>query len=217
MHSLDYNRITLVLQKFNYSGEAHANIPPQPKMRDGGKVVLTVKDGHIISCLILDKIGQKVSYGQGVSPLLTKLGVLEWDLVRTSSSPSNMNPGPVTPAPRGATPPPGGMTPPPGGMMYTPRDMTYTSRGMTPPPGNYTNQPPPYQNRPPGHIARSKCPRRRSVTQDQMYTWSILQRSVYMLCDGMHNYEQIAALLSRPLQIIERALDDLRQCRAIEE
>src|SRR6476469_7338332 len=128
-----------------------------------------------------------------------------------------MNPGPVTPAPRGATPPPGGMTPPPGGMMYTPRDMTYTSRGMTPPPGNYTNQPPPYQNRPPGHIARSKCPHRRSVTQDQMYTWSILQRSVYMLCDGMHNYEQIAALLSRPLQIIERALDDLRQCRAIED
>jgi len=210
VHSLDYNRIVLVLQKFNYTGEAHANIPAQPKMKEGGKVVLMVKDGHIISCLILDKLGQTVSYGQGVSPLLAKLGVLEWDLVRTSSSPSHMTPGPMTPAPRG-------MTPPRGGMMYPPRDMGYTSRGMTPPPGSYSNQPPPYQNRQSGHIARSKCPRRRPVTQEQMYTWSILERSVYMLCDGTHNYEQIAALLSRPLTIIERALDDLRQSRAIEE
>jgi hypothetical protein len=103
-------------------------------------------------------------------------------------------------------------------MMYTPRDMT--SRGMTPPPGSYTNQPPPYQNsqnRQPEQAARSKCPRRRLVTQDQMYTWSILERSVYMLCDGTHSHEQIATLLSRPLNIIERVLDDLRLARAIEE
>ena len=217
MHSLDYNRITLVLQKFNYSGEAHANIPPQPKMRDGGKVVLTVKDGHIISCLILDKIGQKVSYGQGVSPLsyqTRSIGVGSCSYliiaIQHKSWTRDSCAQRCDPSTRRYDPSTGRHD------VYT-RDMTYTSRGMTPPPGNYTNQPPPYQNRPPGHIARSKCPRRRSVTQDQMYTWSILQRSVYMLCDGMHNYEQIAALLSRPLQIIERALDDLRQCRAIEE
>ena len=88
-------------------------------MRDGGKVVLTVKDGHIISCLILDKLGQKVSYGQGVSPLLAKLGVLEWDLITYLIISIQHNPGPVTPAPKGMTPPPGGMTPP--------------LRGMTPP------------------------------------------------------------------------------------
>ena len=203
MHSLDYNRIVLVLPKFNYSGEARANIPPHAKMRDGGKVVLTVKDGQIVSCLILDSLGRIVSHDRGFSPLLTKLGVLEWDLVRTSSSSSHTNPGPITPVPRGITPPPG--------------DMMYTPRGMTPPPRGYPNQPPPSLNRQPEHRTRSRFPRQRTVPPQQIRTWPILHRSVYMLCDGTHNYEHIATLLSRPLQEIEQIVDTLRRSHAIEE
>ena len=216
VHNLDFQRIALVLQKFHYSGEAHANIPPQPKMRDGGQVVLTVKDGQIVSCLILDRLGRMVFHGRGFSPLLTKLGVLEWDLVRTSSSPSHMNTGPITPAPRGITPPPEGMrytpgvTPPPEGMRYVPR-------GVTPPLGGYPNQPPPSLHRQTEPLARSRFPRQRTVPQEQIRLWPILQRSVYKLCDGTHNYEHIATLLSRPLQEIERIVDTLRRSHAIEE
>jgi hypothetical protein len=217
VHSLDYNRIVLVLQKFNYSGEAHANIPPQPKMREGGKVVLTVKDGQILSCLILDKLGRTVFHDRGVSPLLDKLGVLEWDLVRTSSSSSHKNTGPITSTPRGMTPAPRGMIDTPRGMTPPPGGMTPPPGGMTPPPGGYINQPSPYLSRQPGQLPRSRSPRQRAVTPEQLRSWLILQRSVYMLCDGTHNSEQIATLLSRPLNEIERILDNLRRSNAIEE
>jgi hypothetical protein len=300
MYNLDYNRIVPILQKFNYSGEAHANIPSQTKMKDGGKVILTVKDGQILSCLILDKPGRAVFYDQGVSPLLTKLGVLGWDLVHTPSSPTYLNPGPMTPlirgmtppsgsmmrtrtgmvpairgvtppggmmhthtgmvpairgmtpppggmmhtrtgmvpAIRGVTPPPGGMmhtrtgmvpairgvTPPPGGMMYATTGMMPAVRGMNPPPGGmippwrgYTDQQLHYLNRQPGQKTRNRFPRQRTVSQKQLRSWSRLRRSVYMLCDGTHNYEQIAILLSRPLNEIKRILDNLQQSNAIEE
>jgi len=60
------------------------------------------------------------------------------------------------------------------------------------------------------------CPRRLSVSQAQMRTWSVLQRSIYLLSDGMRNQEQIATLLSRPLSIIEQTISQLQQLGAIE-
>jgi hypothetical protein len=53
-------------------------------------------------------------------------------------------------------------------------------------------------------------PRRLMVPQSQMRTWSSLHRSVYFLADGMHNIEQIAALLSCPQQAVEQAIQDLQ-------
>ena len=59
-------------------------------------------------------------------------------------------------------------------------------------------------------------PHRRTVSKAQMDTWPIRQRSVYMLCDGTRSSAQIAALLSRPHNLIEQALDELRLSGAIE-
>jgi hypothetical protein len=102
-------------------------------------------------------------------------------------------------------------------MHNTPGDMAYTPRGITPPPAGYINQASPYISRQPGKIQRNSFPRQKIVTPEQLRSWPILQRSVYMLCDGTHNYEQIATLLSRPLNEIERILDNLRRSNAIEE
>jgi hypothetical protein len=58
-------------------------------------------------------------------------------------------------------------------------------------------------------------PRRLTVPQSQMRTWSTLHRSVYLLADGTHTIEQIAALLTRPPQIVEQAIQDLQMIGAI--
>jgi hypothetical protein len=177
VHSLDYDMMSQVLQQFNYSGEARADIPSQAVMKGGGRVTLAVKDGRILSCFILDKHGQKLSHDQEAYRLLARLGILEWELVPLSSPTS-----PATPAP-------------------TPQ----------------TNQPPRTQpsvqtNR----VYRSAFPRHLHVSQAQMRSWSMLQRSVYMLCDGTRSSEQLAALLSRPHDLIEQTLNDLRLLGAIE-
>lgn len=60
-------------------------------------------------------------------------------------------------------------------------------------------------------------PRRLAVSQAQMRTWSVFQRSVYLLSDGTRNQEQIATLLSRPLALIEQTIFQLQQLGAIEK
>jgi hypothetical protein len=50
-----------------------------------------------------------------------------------------------------------------------------------------------------------------------MRTWSVFQRSVYLLSDGTRNQEQIATLLSRPLALIEQTIFQLQQLGAIEK
>jgi hypothetical protein len=49
-----------------------------------------------------------------------------------------------------------------------------------------------------------------------MRPWTVLQRSVYLLADGTRSIEQIAALLSRPPQIIEQTLRELQALSAID-
>jgi len=59
MYSLDYDMVVQVLQRFNYSGEAHANIPIQRAGKGDERVILHVQNGAVISCIILDTYGQK--------------------------------------------------------------------------------------------------------------------------------------------------------------
>jgi hypothetical protein len=87
VHSLDYDMVGQVLQQFNYTGEVRANISPIPQIRGGGQVILTVHNGHILSCLILNKNGQQIAHGQEAYRLLIKLGTLDWDLIPFSTSP----------------------------------------------------------------------------------------------------------------------------------
>jgi hypothetical protein len=51
-------------------------------------------------------------------------------------------------------------------------------------------------------------PRRLRVSETQMRSWSILERSVYSLADGVHSIEQIATLLSRPTTVIEQIIQN---------
>jgi len=50
-----------------------------------------------------------------------------------------------------------------------------------------------------------------------MRVWTVLQRSVYLLCDGTRTQQQIAVLLSRPLNIIEQTIYELRRLSVIEK
>jgi hypothetical protein len=53
-------------------------------------------------------------------------------------------------------------------------------------------------------------PRRLTVPEAQMCTWSALERSVYSLADGRRSIEQIASFLSRPLPVIEQVIYDFQ-------
>jgi hypothetical protein len=76
--------------------------------------------------------------------------------------------------------------------------------------------PPIAQAKNPGEEARFR-PQRLEVSQAQMRTWSVLQRSVYLLSDGTREQAQIAKLLSRPLTIIEQTVSQLQRLGAIEK
>jgi hypothetical protein len=183
VYSLDYNMVIQVLQQFRYSGEVHADVPLQVKLREGGRVILMVYNGVVRSCFILDRNGQKLYHDAEAQRLLPKLGVLEWKLVPFTSPPLTKPAYPPSIAPPFTKP------------AYPP---------SIAPPRNPSNG---------AHF----YPRRRDIPQAQMRIWSVLQRSVYLLSDGTRNQEQIAALLSRPLNLIEQTISELQQLGVIEK
>src|SRR5271157_2678235 len=129
-----------VLQQFRYSGEVHANMPLQAKIREEGRVILMVYNGVVRSCFILSRKGQKLYHDVETQRILSKVGVLEWELVPFTS----------------------------------------------PQPTESVHPPPIAQASSPDNGARF-CPRRLTVSQTQMRTWSVLQRSVYLLSDGIRD------------------------------
>jgi hypothetical protein len=170
VYSLDYDMMVQVLQQFRYSGEVHANMPLQAKIREEGRVILMVYNGVVRSCFILSRKGQKLYHDVETQRILSKVGVLEWELVPFTS----------------------------------------------PQPTESVHPPPIAQASSPDNGARF-CPRRLTVSQTQMRTWSVLQRSVYLLSDGIRDQAQIATLLSRPLNIIEQTISQLQQLGAIQK
>jgi hypothetical protein len=86
MYSLNYNMVVQVLRQFNYSGETHADIPAQVALKGGGHAILNVQNGVIISCLILNKNGQKLYHNAEAQNLLLRIGVLEWELAPLAPS-----------------------------------------------------------------------------------------------------------------------------------
>ena len=56
---------------------------------------------------------------------------------------------------------------------------------------------------------RDLVPQRLLDSQAQMPTWSTLERSVFALADGTRTVEQIAILLSRPIQTIVQVISKL--------
>jgi hypothetical protein len=80
MYSLNYDMVIQVLQQYHYSGEVRADVPVESKLKGGGHVILTVQNGEIKSCLLFNKKEQKSYQGAEAARLLSKLGVLEWQL-----------------------------------------------------------------------------------------------------------------------------------------
>lgn len=165
MYSLEYRMMIQVLRQLGYSGEFHADVPPQTGLRGGGEAVLVVQKGNVASCFILDKYGQKVYHDEEAIYLLSSCGILDWRLATSTSG-------------RRATPP--------GASVVKPAE----------------------NNRPP-------IPYRLAISEAQMRAWLPLERSVYVLCDGQHSVEQIAALLSQPLSMIGQILYRLEVSGAI--
>ncbi len=85
MYSLKYEMMIQVLQQLAYTGELQANIPSQAALREGGRVVLLVQKGKIISCPIFDKNGHKLYDDVQAQRRLLKLGIVDWHLVSSTS------------------------------------------------------------------------------------------------------------------------------------
>src|SRR6185437_14302408 len=81
MYSLEYGRMVQILHQLRSSGEFHADIPPRSPLKQGGRIILLVQKGNIVSCFILDRNGQKLYHGNEAQRLLPMLGVLDWQLI----------------------------------------------------------------------------------------------------------------------------------------
>jgi hypothetical protein len=86
MYSLEYRVMVQVLRQLNYSGEFHADVPSQPALRGGGRAVLLVERGSVISCLILNSRGEKVYEHAKAQRLLPTLGILDWKYISSTSA-----------------------------------------------------------------------------------------------------------------------------------
>ena len=96
MYSLEYRMMVHVLHQLGSSGEFHAEISSRAALKGGGRVVLVVQSGKVISCFIFNKNGQKLYHDNEAQRLLLTLGVLDWKLVPSTSTKAS---GPVTPSP----------------------------------------------------------------------------------------------------------------------
>jgi hypothetical protein len=92
MYSLEYETMIQVLRQLGYSGEFHADVSSQATLKEGGRVVLLVRSGNVISCFILNKNGQKVYHDAETLRLLPRLGILDWKLVSSTSAKSSTGP-----------------------------------------------------------------------------------------------------------------------------
>jgi hypothetical protein len=84
MYSLEYERMVQVLRQLRSSGEFHADIPSRPPLRQGGRIILLVQKGNVVSCFILDKNGQKLYHDAEAQRLLPMFGVLDWKLINSA-------------------------------------------------------------------------------------------------------------------------------------
>jgi hypothetical protein len=108
MYSLDYAMMSQVLQQFHYTGNVSSHVPLHPALGESGYVLLAVEEGAVLSCVILNTYGQKLSSGAEASRLLAQLGVLEWDLARSFFPPSSR---PTSPSPAAPSLDPGHLAP----------------------------------------------------------------------------------------------------------
>jgi hypothetical protein len=112
MYSLEYGMMVQTLRQLGFSGEFQADLPSHPVLRGGGRVVLLVRDGHVLSCFILDRNGQKIYHDAEAHQLLPRFGIVDWKLI-SSNSGRSAHAGPPPFAPPGR---------PPVGPPETPRE-----------------------------------------------------------------------------------------------
>lgn len=98
MHSLRYEVIIQMLQQFDYSGEAHASIAPSTLLREGGNAILVAQNGRITASMILHRNGKKLYDGTEAQYLLSRMGILEWQLVEIPASSAPLQTGITMPA-----------------------------------------------------------------------------------------------------------------------
>ncbi len=98
MYSLKHEMMIQVLQMLAYSGELQAHIPSQAALREGGRIVLLVQKGNVISCLIFHQNGHRLYSDAQTQLLLPKLGIVDWHLV-SSAEPQTASSVPLPTAP----------------------------------------------------------------------------------------------------------------------
>lgn len=86
MYSLTFQMMQLILRQFGYTGEVHADIPARSVLKSGGRVVLVVQNGNVVSCFIFNQNKQKLYEGKEAQNILARLNVLDWRLTSPTSS-----------------------------------------------------------------------------------------------------------------------------------
>jgi len=88
MYSLKYEMIIQMVRQFGYSGEIHAYVSPQARLKSGGWAILVLLNGIVTSHVILDKNRQKLFHDNAARSVISQLGVLEWRLVNSVTAPT---------------------------------------------------------------------------------------------------------------------------------
>jgi hypothetical protein len=206
MYSLEYDMLLQILQQFRYTGEVHANLPPQKQIKEGGKVVLFVNEGVVSAGFILKHNGQKIQELSKVRLLLLKPGVLNWELVPISDSksvgtapPSKLANDTYTYNPELVSPQT--FSPASGQLSFNGNSLKQTSEHL---PSDTTS------------VTQFK-PQNIPLPREQIVTWSPLQRTIYLLSDGSRSLEELSTLVSRPSALVQQILLYLQGIGAIKK
>ena len=96
MYSLESDMMIQVIRQFGYSGDCHADIPPQGSLKHGAHAILVAHKGMITSISIFSRNGKKQYHDKEALSVLSQSGVLDWTLVPSSTTPPVYS---VTPSP----------------------------------------------------------------------------------------------------------------------
>ncbi|GCE28790.1 hypothetical protein KDA_42740 [Dictyobacter alpinus] len=195
MYRLDLETLLLVLR--GRHGILETTITSAPRLKGPCRVIVTVGNGQVTSCLIYDQQDNKLVGEMALKAVLGK--VLEWNY---RDPPPSAPPAPWSPStgndPYGERPPSGGLPnmppserPPSGGLpnmppQYSPRRLPNSDYGMSP--RSFQGETPAFN--------LSLIPRRMAQPSSQdMQHWSRQERSIFSLINGTHSIAAIAGLL----------------------
>ncbi len=190
MFSLEYKNISQALRTMRYTGSARAEITSGVLM--GSLVILAVRDGEMVSSIIVMPDGVQLQNEQQVRKVLEQAGILEWRLLEALRFKDGQTKKALKPMfPKGPQPTP---------------EISDTTGPLLDP----TSRPNVY------YLSATSFPMRRFVDASWVRTWPYIYRQVYNLANGQYSEQDIARLLRFPPSALLRVFSDLEKMEVLQ-